>query len=189
VKVLSFGRPLGVEDLEQLARELDVRAGEPRPITLVCLASTLEARAWIEQWNQLRQSRSAPHHVELIELRTDERYGPLLAHQPPSARIDVRREGTDVRIEVADFVSPALLERVRQQTGRLAAITDWRAMVDSVSIDANHDGQVFRATLADVPVDRRAVVAGVYTLPAQGERVAVKIVDLLGEEVLSVHAP
>ena len=47
-------------------------------------------------------------------------------------------------------------------------------------------GQVFNVVLADVPEKKSDLVAGKYTLPApEGENnMAVKITDMLGEEVL-----
>jgi hypothetical protein len=67
-----------------------------------------------------------------------------------------------------------------------AQITDWRAMVDSVMIDTAYDGQVFNVALTDVPERKVDLVAGRYELPAPTgpATVAVKITDMLGEEVL-----
>ena len=66
------------------------------------------------------------------------------------------------------------------------AVDDWRAMVDSVMIDTAYDGQVFNVTLADVPEKKADLVAGEYSLDAPDglTMVAVKITDMLGEEVL-----
>ena len=57
-------------------------------------------------------------------------------------------------------------------------------MVDCILIDANHDGVVFNVTLADVPERKQDLVAGRYELPAPpvGSVVAVKVIDMLGEE-------
>ena len=67
-----------------------------------------------------------------------------------------------------------------------AKIPDWRSMVDCVMIDAAHDGAVFNVTLSDVPEKRDDLVAGRYELTAPKGRttVAVKIIDMLGEEVV-----
>ena len=66
------------------------------------------------------------------------------------------------------------------------AVDDWRAMVDSVMIDTAYDGQVFNVTLADVPEKKADLVAGEYSMDAPDglTMVAVKITDMLGEEVL-----
>jgi len=65
-----------------------------------------------------------------------------------------------------------------------AQIPDWRAVVDCVLIDANHNGEVFNVTLADVPERKQDMVTGRYELaaPPAGANVAIKVVDMLGEE-------
>jgi hypothetical protein len=67
-----------------------------------------------------------------------------------------------------------------------AQIPDWRAMVDVVLIDTAYVGQVFDIALSDVPEKKSDLVSGRYELPAPGgpTTVAVKIIDILGEEVL-----
>jgi hypothetical protein len=69
-----------------------------------------------------------------------------------------------------------------------ARIPDWRAMVDVVLIDTDYEGEVFNITLSDVPEKKDDLVAGCYELPApEGPtRVAVKMIDMLGEEVIVV---
>ena len=53
-------------------------------------------------------------------------------------------------------------------------------------IDPAYDGKVFNMALSDVPEKKTELVAGRYELPAPSgtSTVAVKIVDMLGEEVL-----
>lgn len=62
----------------------------------------------------------------------------------------------------------------------------WRAVVDCVLIDTQHDGEVFNVTLADVPTRKQDLVDGRYELPAPpaGTMVAVKVIDMLGEECM-----
>jgi hypothetical protein len=59
-------------------------------------------------------------------------------------------------------------------------------MVDCVTIDASYDGKVFDIALSDVPERKTDLVRGDYELPAPKGKttVAIKIVDMLGEEVL-----
>jgi hypothetical protein len=68
-------------------------------------------------------------------------------------------------------------------------IDDWRAMADCVMIDPAHDGEVFNVALADVPERKTDLVSGHYELPAPSgdTTVAVKVVDMLGEEVVVVE--
>ena len=89
---------------------------------------------------------------------------------------------------IDDFTSPTIIERLDSQDDRLfkAHVTDWRFMVDCVMIDPAYDGQTFNITLTDLPEKKADLVSGIYTLPAPKDKttVAVKIVDMLGEEVM-----
>ena len=61
-------------------------------------------------------------------------------------------------------------------------------MVDSVLIDPDYDGAVFRIAVSDVPERKTDLVAGRYDIPIGKGTVAVKIIDMLGEEVLvTIH--
>jgi hypothetical protein len=59
-------------------------------------------------------------------------------------------------------------------------------MVDVVLIDTAYDGQVFDITLSDVPEKKDELVSGRYEVraPDGATTVGVKIIDMLGEEVL-----
>jgi hypothetical protein len=59
-------------------------------------------------------------------------------------------------------------------------------MVDSVLVDTSYDGAVFEFAIADVPERKEDVVDGRYDLavPPGPTTVAVKITDMLGEELL-----
>jgi hypothetical protein len=65
-------------------------------------------------------------------------------------------------------------------------VEDWRAMVDSIMIDTAYTGEVLNIVLADIPEKKTDLVSGKYQLPAPyGQTtIAVKITDMLGEEVL-----
>ena len=80
-----------------------------------------------------------------------------------------------------------IVERLQQQAELLKPkIDDWRAMVDCVLIDPDYDGQVFRIGLSDVPERKTDLVSGRYEIPAEqcGKTIAVKLIDMLGEEVV-----
>ena len=57
-------------------------------------------------------------------------------------------------------------------------------MVDSVMIDSAYNGKVFNITPADVPERKNDLVERKYVIEAQrGATVAVRVTDMLGEEV------
>lgn len=195
VKIIPFGHPLTPLDLEELRRELDARPEEDRTITMVCLGMELAAAAWVEDWNRLRRGVEAVNRIEVIELRTDPKYGKFISHQPAEAKVKIGRDkgedgGEVIRVEIEDFISPTILERLSQQAGLLKPrIEDWRAMVDSVMIDPAYDGEVFTVGVSDVPEKKTDLVIGTYDIPCPAEKttVAVKITDMLGEEALVVE--
>ncbi len=102
--------------------------------------------------------------------------------QPGSAQPDsplqvaVRweRQGNELTITLESVHNPALE----------APLADWRTGVLSVAVDPAYDGQVFRAVHADAPKGKGRLVQGRYRipLPPGPARVAIKVVDMLGQE-------
>lgn len=135
----------------------------------------------------MRKGKAAVNRIEAIELRTDPKYGKFFQHQPARAKVKAVRKNDTIVVEIEDFISPTIIERLQQQAGLLKPrIDDWRSMVDCVLIDPDYDGKVFRIGVSDVPERKTDLVTGRYEIPAgRGEgTVAVKIIDMLGEEVL-----
>jgi DNA modification methylase len=190
VKIIPFNHPLSPLDLEEVKKELSARPGEDRDIVVVCLGKELAADAWVEEWNRLRKKGDVPNKLEIIELRTDPKYGKFIKHEPARARVKISRKNDTIHVVIEDFISPTILERLSQQSGIVhPRIDDWRSMVDCVMIDTAYDGKVFNVALSDVPEKKSDLVSGSYELPApKGKtKVAVKIVDMLGEEVVEVR--
>ena len=187
VKIIPFNHPLSPLDLEDIKNELAARPEEDRDVVVVSLGRELSVAGWLEDWNRYRKQKGFPNRLETIELRTDERYGKFFEHKPVTAKIDIKRAGAKIKILIRDFISPTIIERLRQQAGILSPqIDDWRSMVDSVMIDVAYDGKVFDVIYSDVPERKDALVAGEYELdvPKEKTTIAVKITDMLGEEML-----
>jgi hypothetical protein len=202
VKIVPFNHPLSPIDLEDIKRELAARPDEERDVQVVALGQERGVEQWLDEWNRLRKRGDFPNKIDVIELRTDATYGKFFEHRPAEAKVSIRRLRAEIlrrsatrndtardkiKVEIRDFVSPTIIERLKQQSGVVTAhIDDWRAMVDSVMIDTAYDGDVFNIALADVPEKKSDLVSGEYELEApKGQTtVAVKITDMLGEEVL-----
>lgn len=183
VKIIPLNHPLTRLDLQTLQDELKKRPDEERDIVVVCLGKELAADAWLADYNH----RHPVNKISVIELRTDPRYGKFFEHQPASVEARVTRQDGKIVVDIEDFISPTILERLEMDAGMFKAqITDWRAMVDTILIDAAYDGQVFNILMSDVPERKSDLVLGHYELlaPAGETTVAVKIIDMLGEEVL-----
>jgi DNA modification methylase len=180
VRIVEFTHPVSPPDLEAVVAELDARKTEERDVVVVALGREIACEKWLEDWNRGRPV----NRMRIVELRSDPKYGELFEHRPAQAR--VRLDGE--RVVIDDFISPSIIERLGRQEGIVAPqITDWRSMVDSVMIDTAYDGSTFDVDVADIPERKADLVAGLYDLelPAGSSApVAVKITDMLGEEVL-----
>lgn len=186
-KVIPFNHPCTLLDLEEIKRELQARPEEERDITVVALGKETAVDAWLEDWNRLRRRGDVPNKIELIELRSDPRYGKFFVHQPATARVHIQRLEGKISVEIQDFISPSIIERLKEQAGILSPqIDDWRSMVDTVMIDPAYNGDVFNIAFADVPEKKDEFVTGKYALESPGGQttVAVKITDMLGEEII-----
>ena len=188
VKIVPFNHPLTPLDLEAVRNELKTRPTEERDVMVVCLGWQHDARAWVETYNRNRPINK----LHVVELRTDRKLGGIIKHEPLSAQVSAQRvgEGADAQlvVELQDVVSPTIMQRLNLEQGVFRAqITDWRAVVDCILIDTQYDGQVFNVALADVPERKQDLVNGRYELPAPlaGSTVAVKIIDMLGEELIT----
>jgi len=189
VKIVPFNHPVTPLDLEEVKKELNHRPEEERDIVVVSLGKEVAIEAWLEEWNKLRKQGNIPNRIEVIELRSDPKYGGFFTHEPAKAKVSFKRVKENVEITIDDFISPTILERLKQQNKDnplfQPQVSDWRSMVDSVMIDSNYDGEVFNITLADVPEKKNDLVEGKYMVEAKkGATVAVKMTDMLGEEVL-----
>jgi hypothetical protein len=183
VKIVPFNHPLTPLDLEALRNELKTRPDEERDVLLVSLGVQHDARQWLDDYNRNRPVNK----LHLIELRTDRKYGGIIKHEPLTANVRVWREADKLLVEILDVLSPTIIHRLNLEQGVFRVqITDWRAVVDCVLIDTQHDGQTFNIVLSDVPERKQDLVNGRYELPAppKGSTVAVKILDMLGEEII-----
>ncbi|MGB4582726.1 MAG: site-specific DNA-methyltransferase [Rhodoferax sp.] len=186
-KIIPLNHPLTPLDLEALRTELKNRPEEERDLLVVSLGQEHKAREWVAHYNHNRPINK----IHLIELRTDRKAGGFIKHEPMSVQASVQRNGDKLVLQIDDVVSPSIIARLDLQEGIFRAqIPDWRAVVDCVLIDANHDGEVFNVTLADVPERKQDLVSGRYELlaPPLGAKVAIKVIDMLGEERTVVFA-
>jgi len=95
-----------------------------------------------------------------------------------------------LHLSPSSLPSPACLSPFRLRPLHLSPkVDDWRAMVDCVRIDPAYDGQTFRIAHSDIPEKKTDFVQPTYTLDAPKGKttVAVKIIDMLAEEVLVVR--
>jgi len=184
VKIIDFNHPLTLLDLQLLQDELNRRPNEDRNIVIVSLGKELAIDPWIDEWNR----KHSVNKIRVIELKTDKKYGGFLVHRSAEAKITIKRTRTNAAlVEIRDFISPTIIERLDiDNTLFKVKIPDFRCMIDTVLIDNNYDGKTFRIVYSDVPEKKADLVKGKYEieLPNAEAKVAVKIIDMLGEEIL-----
>jgi len=184
VKIIDFNHPLTLLDLQLIQDELKKRPNEDRDITIVCLGKELAVDPQIEEWNK----KHPVNKLRVIELKTDKKYGHFLVHKPAEAKIAVQKVGENKAVvEIEDFISPTIIERLNIASGLFRVkIPDFRSMIDTVLIDNNYDDKTFHVVYSDVPEKKEDLVKGKYEveLPNPKAKIAVKIVDMLGEEIL-----
>jgi hypothetical protein len=187
VKIIDFNHPLTLLDLQLIKDELKKRPDEDRDITVVCLGKELAVDPEIELWNK-KHPINPINKIKIIELKTDKKYGNFLIHKPAEAKIIVKRtDKTKALIEIKNFISPTIIKRLDIDSRLFKVkIPDFRCMIDTVLIDSNYDGKVFHIVYSDVPEKKNDLVKGKYEIeiPAEKTRIALKIVDMLGEEVI-----
>lgn len=183
VKIIDFNHPLTLLDLQLIQDELKKRPDENRNVTAVCLGSELAVSGWLDDYNK----KHPVNKIEVIELRTDSKYGRFLAYRPPVAKLDIKRVGAKARIEYKDFMSPSIIERLNDPERIVKVkISDFRSMIDVVLIDNHYDGKAFNVVISDVPETKDDLIIGTYEvdIPEKETLVAVKTIDMLGQECL-----
>ena len=184
VKIIPFEHPLTLLDLQLIEDELSVRKDEDRDIVVVCLGKETRVDPYVAEINKKRPI----NHYKIIELRTDEKYGKFFTHNPAKAKVDIKKKGDKVLVEIKDFISPTIIERFKMEEDIFSVkITDFRSMIDTVLIDTDYDGKTFNISYSDVPEKKKDLIKGAYEPPAPDKKsftVVVKIIDMLGEEVL-----
>jgi len=185
VKIIDFNHPFTLLDLQLIQDELKKRPNEDRNITIVCLGKELAVDPAIEEWNK----KHPVNKIEVIELKTDKKYGNFLIHKPNEAKIKIERKGDKAIVEILDFISPTIIERLNIDNNLFKVkVPDFRSMIDYILIDTNYDGKTFHIIYSDVPEKKSDLIKGKYELeiPKEKTKVAVKIIDMLGEEVITV---
>ncbi|PIP17762.1 MAG: hypothetical protein COX43_02525 [Parcubacteria group bacterium CG23_combo_of_CG06-09_8_20_14_all_35_9] len=185
-KIIDFNHPLTLLDLQLLQDELKKRPDEDRDITIVCLGKELAVDPYIDDWNK----KHPVNKLKLIELKTDKKYGNFLIHKPAEAKIKVQRKSNNkALVEIQDFISPTIIERLDIDNKMFKVkIPDFRCMIDTILIDNSYNSKTFHIVCSDVPQRKDDLVKGKYEIetPSSKTRIAVKIIDMLGEEVINV---
>ena len=179
VKIIDLTKPLTPLDIQTIKDELENRPEESRNIMVFCYGINSDIQAELKEENRRRG-------VNKIFVRDIGSEG-VTTFEPAEADVKFEKEGQNVTITIADYISPTILARMDiDRTIFDEQIDDFRAQIDCVLIDTDYTGEHFKIIESDVPKKKEDFVEGEYTvsLPRPDARVAVKIIDMLGEETL-----
>jgi hypothetical protein len=179
VRIVDLTKPLTSLDIQHIKDELDKRPDEERNITVFCYGSESGMLDEIENWNRL-------HPINKILVREIGSEG-VTIFEPVQAEVNFEREGQSVTISLVDYISPTICDRLDvDRTIFDEHIEDFRAQIDCILIDTDYTGDYFKIVEIDFPEKKKDFIKGEYTvsLPRPDARVAVKIIDMLGEETV-----
>ena len=181
VKIVDLTKPLTHLDIQHIKDELSNRPDDERNITVFCYGSESSLQDEINEWNRL-------HPINKIIVREIGSEG-ITTFEPAQAKVDFKREGQNVTITIADYISPTICDRLDlDRTIFDEHIEDFRAQIDCVLIDTDYKGEHFTIVESDVPKNKEDFIEAEYMvpIPRSDARVAVKVIDMLGEETIEI---
>lgn len=180
VKIVGLDRPLNRQDLQLIEEEIRTsRPDDTRDIAVFCNGCELGVIAELDR-------RKRPVNKIIVQ---DIQKDGITTEKPAEAEVSIAKRGKKVKISILDYISPSILARMElDRTIFNEQIGDFRAQIDCALFDTDYNGKHFNIVESDVPGKKSAYVRGDYefALPRPGAAVAVKIIDMLGEETIIV---
>jgi len=181
VKIIDLNRPLNRLDVQIIKDEIrNNRPDEERDITVFCNGSELNIT------HELAKEKKPINNITVCDIQQDG----VITNQPAQAEVKIAKRDKKATVKISDYISPSIFARMEiDRTLFDERIDDFRAQIDYVLIDTNYNGENFNIIENDLPQKRTDFIKGEYelTLPHAAAKVAVKIVDMLGEEVITVE--
>ncbi len=179
-KIVDLNRPLTRLDIQIIKDEIQNNCpDETRDITVFCNGSE------IELIYELAQEKKPINKITVCDVQQDG----LTTDQPAEADVTIAVKGEKATVRITDYISPSILARMKiDRTLFNEEIDDFRAQIDYVLIDTDYNDKSFNTVASDIPIKKSDFIKGKYelTLPHASAKVVVKIVDMLGEEVITV---
>jgi len=177
-KIVDLDKPLTRLDIQVIRDELSTnRATDERNITVFCNGGETGLQAELED-----EKRKRPiNQITICDIQRDG----VTTERPAEADVAIAKRGKTATIKIVDYLSPTILARMEiDRTIFNEQIDDFRAQIDCVLFDTDYNGKHFNIVESDVPARKGDYVKGEYKfpLPRAGTVVAVKIIDMLGEE-------
>ncbi len=196
VKVMPLNRVLNKLDIKTVLKDIDdntdsftVKATQKQGeeiyeegVTIICSGAELDVEDYLKKENK------SGVKVVIRDILNDKKN--LIFKQKPEAKIEIEVKDKKLTVSVEEFYSPILMRKLELENEKIidkkdkAKVEDFKQIIDSVTIDIDYDGKLFNAEIMDLPEKKEVISASYhYTYEKAGTyRVAIKIVDVLGEE-------
>ena len=181
--IAAFNKPLTHDDVQIVDNEMKNRRQDERDVVLIGNGVKIGLAAEIAKL----QKRRDINKIHIIDIQQD---GVITFH-PAEADVDIVKHGKTATIKIRHYISHSIMKRLHIQTedAFMKKIGDFRAQINYVLWDADYDGVCFGNTGGDCPQKKTEFIGGDYkiSLPHANATIAVKIVDMLGEETLIIN--
>lgn len=196
VKVMPMNRVLNKLDIKTLLKNVNdkiadftvkkkSKSGEPvydEGVLVICSGAELDVADYIRKENKTGVK------IEIRDVTTDKKN--LVFKKSPEAKIEVKAKDKKLTVSLKEFYSPILMRKLEIENSKTikkeyqAKVEDFRQIIDGVAIDVDYSGDLFNAEIIDLSSKRELIEADyTWEYPKKGKyTVAVKIVDVLGEE-------
>lgn len=196
VKVLPLNRVLNKMDVRSLLKNISEKqdsftvkktsssseAVYEQGVLVICSGMELDVLDFLKKENRTGVK------IDIRDIQTDKKG--LIFKQKPEAKIAVKAKSKKLSVEIQEFHSPILMRKLQLENEKMlqqdekAKVEDFRQVIDSVAIDTDYDGKLFNAEVMDFPTKKEIIKAKYeWEYKKSGKNtVAVKIVDVLGEE-------
>ncbi len=181
VKILDFNRPCNMLDIQAIRSELETRNDETRNIRLIASGVEVIVETELITYNKT-------HPINKITISNIQSDGVIL-FEPAEADIAITRSGNKATITIGNYLSPTIAKRLNMDISIFQEhIKDFRSQIDIVQIDNNYNGEVFNCNESDIPQKKTDFIKANYQLelPSPNAIIAIKIIDMLGEEYLHI---
>lgn len=151
-------------------------------VEIICSGAEIDAH------NYLKTRNNTGVEVTILDIQRDK--AGLVFKRKPEASMAATVDSKQLTVTINQFHSPILMQKLELENAKLidqqqaTQVEDFKQIVDTVAIDVNYDGMLFNAEIIDVP-GKNELIAGSYEYAydkAGTYTVAIKIVDVLGEE-------
>ncbi len=198
VKAMPLNRVLNKLDIKTVIKNTEDKIGDftvkktskakeatfEEGVLVICSGMEIDIADYLKKENKTGVK------IEVRDILTDKQN--LVFKQKPEAKIKLVEKGGKSVLTIEEFFSPILIRKLELENQKTlkadykAKIKDFRQIIDSVAIDIDYNGKLFNAEIMDLP-SKKEVIKGSYEWSGKGKGgVAVKIVDVLGEEYFEV---